>query len=359
MKFLKELNIESFRGIINLKIKDIGKINILLGENNCGKTSILEAIMLLLNPGDPANIIKTAQIRDKNISYKYTLPDFDSFLYLFSKTDDLFEIKIRGKSDVSYKNQELLFNLKGDIHKELFTQDIYNDGGEIDIFNGTIFFIPTEKNSILFPATPIEKNFKYHQNIKNIKIETQSEVEFRYISPTDHVVGNVINDILKEKSLENDIVQLLKIFDTNINGLKLIESDDKKKVLQYIEHKKYGNMPVSVYGDGIKKVLTLANGLASVKNGVLLIDEIETAIHKSAMRKVFNWLIKACNLFNVQIFLTTHSIEVVDEILQNENNLKDIKVMTIVKKENETKVRNLSGEKALETRENYELELRQ
>ena len=46
---IKDLYIENFRGFDKLKIDDIKKINFLVGKNNCGKTSVLEAISLMIS----------------------------------------------------------------------------------------------------------------------------------------------------------------------------------------------------------------------------------------------------------------------------------------------------------------------
>jgi AAA15 family ATPase/GTPase len=61
--------------------------------------------------------------------------------------------------------------------------------------------------------------------------------------------------------------------------------------------------------------LLLALALPRAAGGVLLIDELETALHVSALGKVFRWLLDACKQFNVQLFATTHSLETVDAIL--------------------------------------------
>jgi AAA15 family ATPase/GTPase len=52
-----------------------------------------------------------------------------------------------------------------------------------------------------------------------------------------------------------------------------------------------------------------------VQHGALLIDEIETAIHKDALATVFQWLIRACEFLDVQLFATTHSLEAIDALL--------------------------------------------
>jgi AAA15 family ATPase/GTPase len=59
----------------------------------------------------------------------------------------------------------------------------------------------------------------------------------------------------------------------------------------------------------------MALQLHSIRGGVLLIDEVETAIHKDALGRVFRWLINACRAFNVQLFVTTHSLEAIDALL--------------------------------------------
>ena len=45
--YITELNISQFRGINKLEMKNIGDVNLLLGNNNVGKTSVLEAIKIL------------------------------------------------------------------------------------------------------------------------------------------------------------------------------------------------------------------------------------------------------------------------------------------------------------------------
>ena len=49
---LSELNIEKYRGIDSLKLEDLGRVNVIAGENNTGKTSILEVIESLERPND-------------------------------------------------------------------------------------------------------------------------------------------------------------------------------------------------------------------------------------------------------------------------------------------------------------------
>ena len=52
----------------------------------------------------------------------------------------------------------------------------------------------------------------------------------------------------------------------------------------YIQHKKLGLAPLSSFGDGMRRLLHIALKLASVRGGVLLIDELEATIHTEALQ---------------------------------------------------------------------------
>ena len=122
-------------------------------------------------------------------------------------------------------------------------------------------------------------------------------------------------------------------------------------------------MPLSTYGDGIKKVLVLSNAVAAADGGILLIDEIETAIHRKYYDDIFRFIVKACKTFHVQAFIMTHSIEAIDGLLGTQDYDKqsdedDITVITL-KRENEcTYSRVMPGRKVAENREAFGFEVR-
>lgn len=60
---LSKISIENFRGIKTAQIDDLSRINLLVGKNNCGKSSILDAIFLLLGANNPGLIVQIDNIR--------------------------------------------------------------------------------------------------------------------------------------------------------------------------------------------------------------------------------------------------------------------------------------------------------
>ena len=66
MIYLSEYNVDAYKGVSGLEMKNLGDVNILTGDNDSGKTSVLESVMLLKNNDDILNVLKTADIRNSN-----------------------------------------------------------------------------------------------------------------------------------------------------------------------------------------------------------------------------------------------------------------------------------------------------
>ncbi len=60
-------------------------------------------------------------------------------------------------------------------------------------------------------------------------------------------------------------------------------------------------------GDGIWRMLGLALNVVHSRDGILLIDEIDTGLHHTVMQKMWKFLYAAARRYNIQVFATTHS----------------------------------------------------
>lgn len=48
MDGFRNIEIKNFRGIDHLKMDDFSRVNILLGQNSSGKSSVLECLLLMM-----------------------------------------------------------------------------------------------------------------------------------------------------------------------------------------------------------------------------------------------------------------------------------------------------------------------
>ena len=376
MIFLKNFSINQFRGIHGLNVKGLGDINLIVGDNNSGKTSVLEAIMLLRSTSAFSNILNVVRLRDNGFFSPFRLSVFENFLYMFNPESDEKNIEVEGllgDTSVGIKVSGTIENVLMDMselrdrHKNAHAMQgssVIYDEAEVAEFQGTI------SSKIDDDVSNEEIRFNEYTRLTGMRASKPESIEIVYVSPTDHTNGNVFSKVVKNDDYKDIVLHVIKIFDDDIEDILYIKNEQTSRPIECLKHKKLGIMPLATYGDGIKKVLLLANSIASAAGGILLVDEIETAIHARHYDDIFKFVIKACKQFHIQLFATTHSIEAVDGFLatqcdaDKENYIEDsedvIRVVTFRKnvEKNRTDARVLSGKEVFENRKNFDFEVR-
>ena len=361
---LSDLNIESFRGIDKLEVKSLNHINIIAGDNNCGKTSVLEAMLLLRNPESFSNVLQVANIR-RQMVLRNSESLFNSFL-------NLFHLDKAAKGNISivssYNNKKVSLLLSGEVKRFLVDVNDYKN----DNTNGLTMHIPSEVlgfegfHSWQTDNSLITKKilFKEFDKIESISLKKENILNIVYLAPFDHLRGNSFSRIINDEDYKYLCIQILKLFDSNIEDILLTQGENDVYPTESIRHKSLGIMSLSTFGDGIKKVISIASKIAEAANGILMIDEIETAIHSKYYDKIFRFIISACNKFNVQLFITTHSIEAIDALLEiqdySHNETDNLSVITLKKESDKPRTfsRVLSGARVFENREQFNFEVR-
>jgi AAA15 family ATPase/GTPase len=143
------------------------------------------------------------------------------------------------------------------------------------------------------------------------------------------------------KSIEPDIERIASI-NPRLRGSFVVQktnnSDQRIPLASMIN---FQRIPIGSMGDGIWRILGLTLALINAKNGVLLVDEIDTGLHFSAMSDMWKLLYETAKRLNVQVFATTHSRdcwESLAEIAETENELEDGIMMHRIEKEKSTSV---------------------
>jgi hypothetical protein len=183
--------------------------------------------------------------------------------------------------------------------------------------------------------------------------------EVHYIPSFGHLRYDLLKNIVDKTEYKKLVIDILRQFDDSIADICYIKADDGS-YLESIITKNGVNMPFSVYGDGIKKILYVLNKLVDAADSTLMIDEIETGLHKKYYDTLFPVVFALANKLNVQLFIATHSIEAIDAILrygdyENNHDINDqIKVITLKKvdsdKGSNIAARNVTGKYVYENR---------
>lgn len=342
-KYIENLEIYSYRGIRDLKINNLGDVNILVGDNNTGKTSVLEAIQLLCEP-TKYNLVQIARQREK---YRLlnSISLFDSVRYLFDINNNSPKCMnigiggtISGESGIVHVAGEIgtqLVDINELINKHIISKNqIDNFSEEVDTFFGKIeSTFNNDQQLNLVEGILEEFEINNYTRLRADTTRNNAILRSKAILTIDHVINNAFNDLIKNNQLKNRAVELLKEeFEDDIVDLRII-TDSLSRYIPVIEKHNGEYIPLSLYGDGLKKTLTMLNAIINVKGGVVLIDEYETALHTSAMTKVFSFLIESAQKSGVQLFLTTHSLEAIDKMLESADGYaQNIRIIRLRKK---------------------------
>ena len=370
MAFINSIEIIKFRGIQKLKVSEFSNINLIVGDNNSGKTTFLEAIQLLFAKSQLSsikNVINQRTILNPNSSF------YTSFIKMFNKEQgkDFLEFDIYALSNKG----PLEFELNG-CEKKVSGEDALQMSKlsvrqKNEYKRATMAVPETAKvftGSIITKAgkKPIEKEIRC-TSLENVISGPIVKKEVHYIPSFGHLRYDLLQNIVDNPEYKKLSIDILRQFDDSIVDICYTKADDGT-YLESIITKDGVNMPFSVYGDGIKKILYILNKLFDATDSILLIDEIETGLHKKYYDILFPVVFALANKLNVQLFIATHSIEAIDAILrygnyENNNVNKDpIKVITLKKvvENNVSNIvaRNVTGKYVYENRKVFEFEVR-
>ena len=299
----QRISIRNYRGFNDVTVDNLGRINLVAGKNNAGKTALLEAIWLLCGAANPRLVLNSHVVRGGNptessswMAETYWKPFFHGL--------DTGRCPTVSGCHTSVGDM----NLKIAWEKSLKTE-ISRAGG-----NG----IP-EKGRYSLKFTYTDPNAG---QIESEARETTNEFKFEqkddYV-PFDSAVlkpgsGDVRDDAIRLGQLRKQ-----KLGDEFLDALRVIEprlqhAEDNASSGVPMIHVDIGLpelVPLPVMGAGMTHLARIILAVASVRNGVVLVDEIENGLHHSVLPDVWRVVGKAVERFNVQIFATTHSFECV------------------------------------------------
>ena len=347
---LQTLNLTHFRGHNHLELRNLSQVNVLVGANNSGKTSILEAIELLSMPQSVAGFIQliARRARMDAARRKNNIANYMCSLFQEMKEEGQ-PHRYRIRLEATVNNKPYRYEAQGTIHETIDTT-----GTTRTSFQLGVHYVNGEKTEGHY-TDKITNGILTHYKLGE---ERQFDA-FYYPSGWDGY--GLLTELLSKVILENkkdDILSIVQKFDGTITDISIVGDDI------YIHRALSASLPLFAFGSGMQKAVFLSVVLMCCRNGIILIDEIDNAIHTSALEEIFRWFLQACKQWNVQAFITTHSAEALDAMLRivHEDYEKEdlLRVITLRKnpKTNETVQKIRTGQEAYRDRDCYQMELR-
>ncbi|MEM7658528.1 MAG: AAA family ATPase, partial [Bacteroidota bacterium] len=144
---------------------------------------------------------------------------------------------------------------------------------------------------------------------------------------------------ITDKYLEEVIEFIREKMDSDIVGIDLVPND------RFLVNSQAFPQAVDItkYGEGLQRVFEIAMLMGYSRNGIICIDELDSAIHKSLLIDFTQFIQEAARKFNVQVFLSTHSKECIDAFVENDYHNEDITAYALTEENGTIQCRYLPG----------------
>jgi hypothetical protein len=361
-KHLTDVSIERFRGLENIELQETKRINLLVGGNNSGKTSVLEAIQILNCGPSISEWFDVARMRE--VRTYATMADSMSFLdaicWMFPagesgswEQDGAGDISIRAETALGSHIMRASFNpIRGFLPEELVRQTIPTrrvpDQIEPIEDNGIELSIWSRSPKLNLLGGDVEERFQIWSQLgyRSVRSRRRTQSEVRYLSPYGHRnSSNSASELsrYRHSSRGEGLSELLSKLDPRIEGVEIVTNETGRYPRIAIRMTDGKLLPLAVMGDGIRRALSISLAILSSRGSILLIDEIEAGFHIGAFEKVYGWLVWATEQFDVQVFATTHSLEAIDAIATASANNHDLCAYSIARDGNRVAKRFTGG----------------
>ncbi len=329
-----EIIIHQYRKINNSKIKNLSQVNIFAGNNNMGKTTLLESVYLLSQ-----------------------LNNINAFFHL-EKYSGKFQHELNAKwLDATFDKKVSIEGVFNNIQSNLV---ISKENSQKDI-DKTAYL-----NSLHIQATVDNKHLSsfahlYADEVPELRFK-QAEVlcSATFSSPyrNNYDLLLTAHSYAVENKFMNSIIDFIQEhLDSSIEKVEIVTVEDEKRFM--VTSNKFDKaMDITKYGEGLQRIFEIALLMIYSQNGIICIDEIDSAIHHSLLIQFTKFIQQLADKFNVQVFLSTHSKECIDAFIHNNYHNERLTAYAMVEEEGMIKCKYVDGKRLESLIESINLDIR-
>lgn len=269
------LNFTNFRGFESLELKGLKRVNLVVGRNNSGKTSLLEGIVMVSDPEKFGKLPGMFRPTAGDPQKRY-------FPWLFRDQESRQQVRLAGEG-------------RGFQHEVIFRLNSHN------------------QNENQVPPSPGMQHIVNLANAMLWRRSRDAKLAIRVIPVQHHTPEQLVKlfaPAVRRKGGEERIEKLLREVDPRIRKVRVDPGDDGNQLV--IDLGLSEALPVSQVGQGIYRLIAIFSELIGEKPDVCIIDELENGIHHSMLEQVWTGLAAAAETLGVQVFATTHSEECIE-----------------------------------------------
>ena len=308
-KMIESFYIQNFKNFKDLAIPQLKRINLIVGKNSVGKSTLLEALALYLSEGDENCLKDLLMGRGENIPFGRQAEDSQELvkercLSLFhgwkeNYSKDFF-IRLGEDLEKQVVIQQVLIS-EGKALTVYHQEDLDETNNRLAVSTKGLMAIRTDGDFDLFRYDRSQQYLsKSYKRVPYLMVRT---IDF------ESSANASLYDKITLSPLEDYIVRALNIINVDIDRITFVtEETGGNYRIPVVSLKGSGQrVRLTSLGDGVNRVLTIILSLLNCKGGVLLLDEFETGLHYSVQKQLWEAIFMLAEQLDIQVFVTTHS----------------------------------------------------
>lgn len=305
---LTSLEIQNFMGIKQGKLDDLAQVNILVGRNNSGKSTILDALVMLrcaVVGRDYLDRLGIEQILRRRVDQGGSDLSYDELWFEMATANPIrFEATFGTGLRVTeqWDRQENRLRATAELHRPEKSSAIHrwNSRGDLGHAN----------------------NYENVDNWNQIKGQA-GETHATFIALINLLEPGLIRHGFDEAfwyqitkgRREREVIKMLnEIYQTNIEHLSYTMFPPPQRRL--VAALRQNSVAVDWFGDGLRYAVNILSFGVVLHGTALLVEELETHQHPESLNKLTETLFELAKQHDLQLFLTTHSMELITYALE-------------------------------------------
>jgi ABC-type molybdenum transport system ATPase subunit/photorepair protein PhrA len=279
---ITELSLENFRGFRSLELKGLKRVNLIVGHNNAGKTSLLEGIFAGSVPnrfGELPGLFRPPQGNTDSRYFRWLLRDGapqDVGRLVVRAENGKNILLLSGSADAQRKRPEVAH----------LREPRLGPGDLQSLHGGTRLKVLVNKDTVSLQCRAISMYGRTPQSLIEL-----------------------VGKAYRKKGGEETMQQLLARVDPRIQKVRIDPGEQQEGNQLIVDIGLSELVPISQVGQGVYRLTAILGDIIGESPEVVLIDEIETGLHHSIHEQIWKGLAETAAELNVQIFATTHSDE--------------------------------------------------
>ena len=322
---LKNIRLAGYRGFRELNVEGLRRVNLFVGQNNCGKSSILEAAQILASEGSLSVLLRSLRVRGETgvaNEFERNVEEYDIAHLFYGHVIKLGSgFKIEG------------FNGKPvSIYCEIVHAPREEESNQLPIFDadeGLVlnFLLKVDSlNPLLLPLSPSGgipsealRRRSYGINaITSATVGDTVDVPPIRVIPTQGLEARNMGQLWDGVALTPDepkVIEALQIIEPRIEKIAFLGRESSRSAGIVVKLSSSDTrLPIGSLGDGVKRLLSLSLSVIRSTGGYLMVDEIDTGFHYSVMEDMWRMVITTAKRLNVQVFATSHSQDCIQSL---------------------------------------------